>query len=423
MGFALTLVYIVLAVLSPAELFPELAPYRIMLWLAAIALVLSLPQLCDAKLWKRPQFYLFVCLALAICLSRLMNDGIGGVRAALTEFLPGALVFFLTVLNVNTIARFRRLAVLLILLSLYLVIRGMAAYFSDDDKNLFVLIQPVALATGEMSQYLRIRGLSFLSDPNDFAQFLLMLLPFLLLAWNRHRMTRSFLLCVVPAAAILLGVYLTFSRGALIAVAVLAVTLLKDRIGGGRSAILAPLVVAVVMAFNQSGRAMSIQDASAMGRINAWSDGLGMFRSSPLWGIGFGRFLEYHERTAHNSFVLCFAELGLIGFICWVGMIVAGVLGVQAFMRNRRVPNQHAARRWAVVVRASLYAVLVTSWFLSRTFCITLYLMLGMAATVVTLRDVPESGNARPLRWQPVTLLVVPALIAAVYITVRMRFV
>src|SRR5262249_2778365 len=155
--------------------------------------------------------------------------------------------------------------------------------------------------------------------------------------------------------------YLTFSRGALVGMAVLAVTLLKDRIGGRRSAILAPLVIVVVMAFNQSGRGMSIQDASAMGRINAWSDGLGMFRSSPVWGIGFGRFLEYHERTAHNSFVLCFAELGLIGFICWVGMIVAGVLGVQAFVRGRPVSGQQTARRWAVVLRASLYAVLVTS--------------------------------------------------------------
>ena len=61
-----------------------------------------------------------------------------------------------------------------------------------------------------------------------------------------------------------------------------------------------------------------MQDESNAGRLDAWSAGLGMFRQQPFFGVGYNMFTDHNEITAHNSFVLCFAELGLFGYFIWL---------------------------------------------------------------------------------------------------------
>src|SRR5205823_4424444 len=67
-------------------------------------------------------------------------------------------------------------------------------------------------------------------------------------------------------------------------------------------------------------RQMSSDDEAAQGRVNAWDAGLDMIKSSPVWGVGRDQFVEHHPRTAHNSLVLCLAELGLAGTAMWLGL-------------------------------------------------------------------------------------------------------
>ena len=394
LGFALTLAYIGMTVLSPAELFPELEPYRIMIWLAAAALLASLPVILNGAWQRLPHVYLLFGVIIAICVSRILQGWFGGVPQALSIFLPVATVFLLIVWNVTTLARLRTLSLLLIIIALYFVVRGIIAFHRGDAADPFVMFQTVSFdEAGERIGYYRIRALGFLNDPNDFAQFLLMLLPFLLPAWRRKRVFHNLVMCLLPAAVMLYGVYLTSSRGALLGLALLVIFLLKDKLGAKRSAFLTPVVILAILALNQSGRAFSVQEDSAMGRVNAWSDGLGMFESSPLWGIGFGLFTNYHERTAHNSFVLCLSELGLLGAFLWLGLIVACVLYLRMISQDHTSDNvDSGANWWGLALRSSLYMVLTTSWFLSRTYSSPLYLILGMA---VALAAVDRCSNTR----------------------------
>jgi hypothetical protein len=429
MGFLFTVLYVALTVLSPADLVPELAPFRIMLWLAALALLASIPALFRGRGGRFPQFYLMVAFIFAICLSRLLNGWFGGVPLALADFLPVAVIFFLIAWNVSTISRFRILTYVLVVIALYLIARGAIAFYTDDHFSAFAIYQPVWVnyQLGIRTGYLRICGLGFLSDPNDFAQFLSLLLPLLLPFWNRERRVRSFFLCLLPAAILLFGIYLTNSRGALLGLALLAVFLLKDRMGAKAGVIISPLAIIAILALNQSGRAMSLDEDSALGRVNAWSDGLGMFQRSPLWGIGYNLFLQYHERTAHNSFVLCLSELGLMGTFVWLGLIVTSVQHLQALPQRIKFPKLDIAR-WSFALRASLYTVLATSWFLSRTYssCFYIILALGFALSILgneraSFYDPDEPVAPPRTRWVMTTLLVLPVLVGAVYATVRMR--
>ena len=58
-----------------------------------------------------------------------------------------------------------------------------------------------------------------------------------------------------------------------------------------------------------------------MRRAEAWATGLDMFKHSPIFGVGARLFNEHHFLTAHNSFVLTLAELGLIGMMLFVTFI------------------------------------------------------------------------------------------------------
>lgn len=423
MGFVLTLVYIGLTVLSPADLFPELAEYRIMVWLGTAAFVSSVGGIVSRYSLSLRQVYLMLGFMVTICLSRALNGWFGGIPAALAYFVPVAMVFFLIVWNISTPARLRLLAVELILIAIYFVVRGAVAYYKETEDSPFAMVQPVLIntTTGETHNYLRIRALGVLNDPNDFAQYLAMLLPFILPAWRRNRIFRNVLLCLVPATVLIYGIYLTNSRGGIVALALLAVFLITDRLGKKRSALFAPLAVILILALNQSGRAISLQEGSARARADAWSEGLGMFQRSPLWGIGFGTYGESYELTAHNSLVLCLAELGLIGCSVWLGLIVCSVIQLKAFAARWRSNTTKDTAQWALALRLSLYSSLAASWFLSRTYTSTLYLALGIASALPNVFSNGDNVVEQPRKWIRVTMAVLPVTVIAVYLTVRLR--
>jgi putative inorganic carbon (hco3(-)) transporter len=420
MGFLLTLLYIGLTILSPADLFPALASFRLMIWVALLAGVASLPNILKGDWLRSPQTPLMVGLLCIIALSRLLNGSFGGAPAALISFLPIALIFFLLLWNLRTPGQLRTLVVLLVGIALYSVLQGALAYYAGNAESHYVVVQPVWIneALGLRTFYLRTCALGFLNDPNDFAQFLIMLLPLLWPLWRKGRGFRNLMLCLLPGAALLYGIYLTNSRGALLGLGLMLVFYFKDRLGGVRATILTPVALAAAMALNRGGRDVSVHEDSALGRVNAWSDGLGMFEHSPLWGVGYGQFTEYHEITAHNSFVLCLSELGLLGCFAWLGLIASCVLQLQAV---RRAVTDSDMYRWGSALRLSLYTMLATCWFLSRTYSATLYLLLGLTAAFCAMTPTVMAFELPRPRWARATVLVIPLLLAAVYATVRMR--
>jgi O-antigen ligase len=91
-----------------------------------------------------------------------------------------------------------------------------------------------------------------------------------------------------------------------------------------------------------------------------------MFRSSPLWGIGKSQFVEHHVRTAHNTFILETAEVGLVGLVLWLGIYYTGIkIVILAVRRYRRRNDGAIAYEWARALLATLCALGVGINFLS----------------------------------------------------------
>jgi len=337
-------------------------------------------------------------------------------------------------------------------LSLILVVQGAAAYHFGYHKDFFLfdptlkgeyavrVDSPDEQLTGnariaadqddetddeEWGTQVRIRGLGVLHDPNDLALALLFGLHLCGLAWKSRAIFRNVLFVIIPLAAIVYGVFLTHSRGGTVALILALCLAVARRFGKIPAAVLLVLLfVGAVVAGFAGGRHLVAADESARGRIDAWSEGLQMLKEQPLLGVGYGQFLDHHTLTAHNSFVLCFAETGIVGYFFWLGLMTLTIVQLQsvALLPVGDGTDAQLARA-ATIVQLSMVGVLAAAFFLSRTYVVILYLMVGIAVALLLIaRD-----RGRPV-WSPslpqLTSLVFGsqvATIALIYLVIKLH--
>ena len=128
----------------------------------------------------------------------------------------------------------------------------------------------------------------------------------------------SRVLLLVPIGVAL---YYTNSRGGMLG---LGLCWCRTDIGASdelRVAVGATALLGLVILFGPSRMAnLDASESSAQDRVQSWAEGLQMLRAHPLFGVGFGRYTEFNELVAHNSFVHTLGELGLFGAFFFVGM-------------------------------------------------------------------------------------------------------
>jgi len=445
LGFALTVVYVVLTIISPEQFGSEWATYHVMAYVGVTAVLLSLPGMFrNTRVKSSIQTFLLLGFILAIALSEVANGWFGGVFASWATFLPSAAVFFGIVGNVTTIRKLKIVTLAAVGSCLVVVVEALFGYYAGFRGDTFVLQQNLYSADLILGSIARLRGAGFLSDPNDFAQILIMVLPLIYLAWRRGRGAANYLLVLVPSALILWAVYLTHSRGALVALAVVVLVANQKKLGRAASAGLAVALVLGMFALNFTG-GRAIGPAAGADRLEAWSVGLQLFKHAPLFGTGFGSFTDFSEITAHNSFVLCLAELGLVGSTIWLALLVTTMTSLNGIIKRsegapttrRRVDREEhvpdpliespsfesmaiATRtatvtptevetkseiappqlhklptHWIVAMRLALVGFITTSWFLSRSYSTPMYLILGLAAATIALQRPPVKPDVR----------------------------
>jgi len=392
MGFFLLLAYVALWYIRPGELWPLLAPYQTMFWVGWSGLIASGLQflMSPGLTFRAPQIYLMPALVGVVAFSVAAQGWLGGAVKAFQAFGPSATVFFLIVFTVNSLRRLRILVLLVVLLSAALAVQGVLAYHYGYMADVLVLEQRTdtdhAVSDGSETVLRRIRSLGFLNDPNDLAQALVTALPFLGLAWRRGKWLRNLSLVLIPTSLVLYAVYLSRSRGGAFSLLVVVLLSLRKRLGRLGSILVTGVLAASLLAFDITGGRGISMDVSAQGRFAAWSEGLMLWRSSPLFGVGFQNFLDYNDKTAHNSFVLCFAELGFVGYFCWMALLVLTILALSALSR---LPVQEGMdrdlQRWAGALQLALYGFLAAALFLSRTYMMILYLLLAMAVALAEM--------------------------------------
>jgi len=154
----------------------------------------------------------------------------------------------------------------------------------------------------------------------------------------------------------------------------------------------------VVLLGPARAQAMDSQENSAQSRIEAWGQGLMMLKSKPVFGVGYGRFTEFHRKVAHNSFVQTAAELGLFGGLAFIAMY-------DTLFRILHRSRQAAAALTAPVLSPSWMSAMIASgagmvvcgFFLSRQYVAVPFILLAMAGSIDGLYPKPSGGSVPPI--------------------------
>ena len=242
-------------------------------------------------------------------------------------------------------------------------------------------------------------------DPNDLSLTLALSIPFSYYFFLRAKGWRCWG-WLVQIAAVVAACLLTASRmGAVVVVLALAVIPLTVRqISIKRLVVLfilvgiAGAVVAVIVPASSWQRIFTIQSEVSTGTLNGrtalWAGGVEAFTHRPWIGAGAGAFadatdpfLSYpeagHQYVAHNTYLSILTELGIVGFVLFVG-----ILGKALGSVSRMDPLQRRVWLlnllvWAVGVATLTFEQRKPTWVLLSLLIQCGYPLASTAATVV----------------------------------------
>ena len=257
---------------------------------------------------------------------------------------------------------------------------------------------------------------SFLAGNNEIALALTMIMPLLWYLWRqvdgkwaKRALAAGFLLCLASVLA-------SYSRGAYLAIAAMlgAIWWRSDRkwLGAGF------VVIAAMLAFGLmpekfTQRVDSIadykEDASAMGRINAWQFATNVALDHPVMGGGYGvfnrdafrRYAPDPERfhDAHSIYFEVLGEHGFVGLALFLGFAGFAFLETQ---RIRKATREDPEKLWAfdlvTALQASGIAYAVGGAFLGLAYLDLPYQLVALAVLAgrVALPDAKEIELSKP---------------------------
>ncbi len=222
----------------------------------------------------------------------------------------------------------------------------------------------------------RVRYVGVLLDPNETALVVAIGIP-LALAFYRRKASKSRLLLVVVVALLAAAtVILSKSRGGVLVLGAVLATYFIRRFGI-RGALAAGVLVLPVLLFG--GRGGDEAAHSSEERLEAWYEGIQMFRHHFSTGVGLGRFTDHHYLTAHNSFILAPAELGVLGTMTWASVLYVSAKIPFHALRTLEGDEAEPARVWAMAILSSFAGLLVGAFFLSFTYHFVLWIYVGLA--------------------------------------------
>lgn len=252
-------------------------------------------------------------------------------------------------------------------------------------------------------------------NPNVFAMVLALAVP---MAWHlsklrSHPVLYWVNLLYLPAA--LVGVVLSASRGGLIALlgALLIIPLDFRNLGVLRKIALAALMTAVTVALfveaprlfpslqtnfeRLAGTSDELAEGTLTGRRVIWRAGMQVFREHSVLGVGAGGFrysvvpMLGEPKAAHNAFVEALVDLGVIGLVLFLFLLVSVLLSIlAAWSRGEYFP----AVTFAVVITTFMSANSMNdkyAWF-------AMALLSSRPALMIALRRAPRVRPRPALR-------------------------
>lgn len=430
MGFPLFLLVTATLFVRPAEIVTDLAglPIYNIVILACLATSLGGVQalLNREALAQQPITVCVLGLLAAVFLSHVSHGDLWSARYGAIEFSKAVIYYLLLVANVNSAERLR--VFLLWLLGCIVVVAGLAVLHYHGAiaiPSLTVLNESfIDEITGRQTDVLRMRSTGIFNDPNDLAMILVLGMALAAYFLFDPRLVLFKLPMAATIALFFYALVLTKSRGGLLALMAALGALFQGRFGWKKSLALGGLclpLVAVLVGGRQADIGGAVSGGTGQSRIQLWSEGLGLFRQAPLFGIGQNLYAEQAVQVAHNSYLHVFAELGVFGGAMFLGAFYYALRTLYRLGQGERRFGDLELARLRPFLLSAVVGYATSMLTLSRCYVAPTYVMLGLPAVYLgQVRTSPPLPGTRLTGALVKEVLKISLLfLAAVYVFVR----
>jgi O-antigen ligase len=274
-----------------------------------------------------------------------------------------------------------------------LIVFLMCSFFIENERSVSefkftILLSVFSMAVLGFQQFSsasqdRMGAVSML-DPNDLAAISVIAVPLALsLVVSPVRGASQRMIGLLFFVVCVMAIWYSQSRGALLALVVQIGAFQVLRSLSNKKWIVPIVTLALasavyLFAVRNMQRAADDLEASSASRMTYWKTAAVMTARNPLMGVGFGQFPEKYEsystslkyewgkRTAHSSWLLAFAESGVLGGLLFVGFFISILL--TAWRNRKESPeNFYAIGGYGVAMS-----------FLSHTYLLFPYMLYGL---------------------------------------------
>ncbi|MGQ0634355.1 MAG: O-antigen ligase family protein [Planctomycetaceae bacterium] len=417
----------------PSEVVPDLEAVPVYNILIIIALVAALPrvvqQLQPQTLMQQPITLCVLLLLPAIVLSHLANFVIWQIQMNTEMFLKIQVYYLLLTGVLNTTRRLRKFLLWVTVFAAANALVAMLHFYGVIDIPSLRIIESSEVIdpqTGAPVVIKRLCSTGFFNDPNDLAMVAVLGIVIALYALTDREGGASRFLWLIPLGILLLTVVLTKSRGGTLALG-LAVAALAYFRWGATKALLGVLLFLPLAALAVQGRGAAMQGGTGMSRVMLWAEGMRMIKQSPLFGVGCDNFSREVRQVAHNSFMQCFAELGLFGGALFFGAFWFAGLSLWRLRHDLRdyvsLLTDGVFQRLQPCLTAIMAGTLMSMMSLTRSYVLTTYLVLGLVNAYCVLgqrQGIPQIVNGNVRRFAELVPLSI-CFLGATYLFIRLN--
>jgi hypothetical protein len=392
MDFLLFLLMNVVLFIRPAELVPGLAGlpiYECLILTCAAASGRSLvKEFAGKSLAARPITTCVIGLLVAVPVSHLSHFAVSDAWAASFDFFKVVVYYLLFVTVVNSPARLRALLMTVSVLIVLVVTVSLLQYYEVVNIPGLEQLKTTQFdedTEEELSTEVRLCGTGIFNNPNDLSRIVVVGIM-LSLYWvgdRKLRALRPFWLAAVGVLGYALVV--TYSRGGVLALLGGITGLLGIRFG--RWAIVLAAVALPLFFFVFKGRQTDFdtREGTSQQRIQIWNEGFILLRESPLFGIGKDNYVDQVNYVAHNSYVHCYTELGLVGGTFFTGAFYLALSGLCRLAKRRKALEGTELARLLPYVIGMLAGYIVGMFSSSLSYKVPTYMLLGLATVYVSM--------------------------------------
>ncbi|WP_185748881.1 O-antigen ligase family protein [Humibacillus xanthopallidus] len=402
----------VLATLAGGSSITPMLPYLLLLLPALYQVLVNRAPV----IWGWPMTAMLT-FALVAALSTVVSSRPGDSFPTLVQWLLEGLIFFFALTNsIRTLSALRRCIQALVVagavVGLFVAYQQRQGNFYDTYLGLAQVSAPYDITSSSSSVLSdgvadgSFRAAGMLGEPNFFAMVMTALTPWAAYLVITARGLARRMAWAIAGMLASYAVFVTYSRGALLAAGAVLVllalwgvlprkALIYLSAAGALAVMAVPTLADRLATLGSLAGGGPSEDASAAGRLSEVEAAWNVFATHPFVGVGPGQFPLYYQRyvsltggsvhsgegarNAHNIVLGLAADIGLLGlgaFVILVTVVVVGLARARSHTRLRGVAT-------AALVSVCFY--LGCSAFLHLAYARYLWLYLALSTAIISL--------------------------------------